>query len=123
VLGWIARAEGRNDEALQSLRTAADAEDRTEKHPVTPGPIAPARELLGELLLEVGQPAAALKEFEKGMEREPGRLRSLYGAANAAERSGEKARARSYYEKIVQMTKGSSEREELRRVSAWLAQN
>jgi uncharacterized protein HemY len=90
---------------------------------VTPGPIAPARELLGELLLEVGQPAAALREFEKGMEREPGRLRSLYGAASAAERAGDKTRARSYYEKIAKMTNASSEREELRRVSAWLAQN
>ncbi|HYN14033.1 MAG TPA: hypothetical protein VET51_15425 [Burkholderiales bacterium] len=123
VLGWIAHAEGRNDEALQMARAAADAEDGTEKHPVSPGPIVPARELLAELLLAVGRPADALKEFEKGMEREPGRLRSLYGAANAAERSGDKALAKSYYGKVAEMTKGSSEREELRRVTAWLAQN
>jgi hypothetical protein len=123
LMGWVARAEGRNDEALQALGGAADAEDRTEKHPVTPGPIVPARELLAELLLDLGQHATALREFEKAMEREPGRLRSLFGAATAAERSGDKARARKYFQQIAQMTKGSSEREELRRVSAWLAQN
>ena len=108
---------------MSQLRAAADLEDKTEKHPVTPGPVAPARELLGELLLETGRPAEALKEFVAGMEREPGRLRSLYGAAVAAERTGDKARARGYYQRIAEMTKGATEREELRSVTSWLAQN
>ena len=64
VAGWIARAEGQNDEALALLRRAADAEGATEKHPVTPGSIQPAREMLGELLLELNQPAQALVEFD-----------------------------------------------------------
>jgi len=123
VAGWIARAEGQNDEAVQLLRAAADLEDKTEKHPVTPGPIVPGREMLGELLLETGRPAEALREFVAGMEREPGRLRSLYGAAVAAERAGDKARAKGYYQRIAEMTKGTTEREELRSVSAWLARN
>ncbi len=123
VDGWIARAAGRNDEAVAALRAAADMEERTEKHPVTPGPIAPARELLGELLLETGRPGDALAAFAAGMEREPGRLRSLYGAALAAERSGDKARARGYYQRIADMTQGATEREELRSVAAWLARN
>ena len=123
VAGWIARAEGQNDEAVALLRAAADLEDKTEKHPVTPGPIVPARELLGELLLDTDRPAEALKEFTAGMGREPGRLRSLYGAAVAAERSGDKARARGYYQRIAEMTKGATEREELRLVTAWLARN
>jgi tetratricopeptide (TPR) repeat protein len=123
VAGWIARAEGQNDEAVALLRAAADMEDRTEKHPVTPGPIAPARELLGELLLETGRPAEALTAFSAGMAREPGRLRSLYGAALAAERSGDKARAKGYYQRIAEMTQGATEREELRSVVAWLTRN
>ena len=123
VQAWIARAEGRNEEAVQLLRTAADMEDATEKHPVTPGPIAPARELLGELLVEQGQHSAALREFEKGMAREPGRLRSLYGAAMAAEKSGDKARAKAHYQRIAEMTRHSTERDELRDVVAWLARN
>jgi len=123
LLGWIARAEDRNDDALQILQAAADAEDKTEKHPVTPGPIAPAREMFGELLLELGRTAEALKQFEMALEREPGRLRSLYGAARAADGLGDKARAKGYYQEIAEMTKGATEREELRHVTAWLQRN
>jgi hypothetical protein len=123
VAGLVAHADGRNDEAVAMLRAAADMEDRTEKHPVTPGPIVPAREILGELLLETGRPADALTAFAAGMAREPGRLRSLYGAALAAERSGDKARAKGYYQRIAEMTQGATEREELRSVVAWLAKN
>ena len=80
VAAWIARAEGRNEEAVSLMRAAAEAEDATEKHPVTPGSIKPARELLGEMLIELGQPAAALKEFEASHRVEPNRFQGLYGA-------------------------------------------
>ncbi|MFI5327781.1 MAG: hypothetical protein ACHQ7H_16225, partial [Candidatus Rokuibacteriota bacterium] len=73
VAAWIARADGRNEEALSLMRASADAEDATEKHPVTPGSIKPARELLGEMLIDLGQPAAALKEFEASHRVEPNR--------------------------------------------------
>jgi tetratricopeptide (TPR) repeat protein len=88
VAAWIARGEGRNDEALRLLRQAADREDGTEKHPVTPGAIQPAREMLGELLLDLGQPAAALAEFEASQKIDPNRFHGLAGAALAAERGG-----------------------------------
>ncbi len=77
--GWIARAEGRNAEAVADLRAAADLEDSTEKNPVTPGAVLPAREQLGDLLLELGQPAPAAKEYERVLESSPGRRNSLRG--------------------------------------------
>jgi tetratricopeptide (TPR) repeat protein len=98
---WLAHAEGNNDEALRMMRAAADLEDTTEKHPVTPGAILPAREMLGDLLLEVNQSAPALKEYETVLENSPNRFNSLYGAAQAAEASGDHKKARSYYQKLV----------------------
>ena len=81
VAGWIARAEGRNEEALSLMRASAAAEETSEKHPVTPGPIKPARELLGDMLIELGQPAEALKEFEASHRVEPNRFQGLYSPA------------------------------------------
>ena len=105
VAGWIARAEGRNEEALSLMRTSAAAEETTEKHTVTPGPIKPARELLGDMLIELGQPAEALKEFEASHRVEPNRFQGLYGAARAAELAGDRARARTYYGRLVTLGK------------------
>ena len=93
VAGWIALGEGKTDEALKFMRAAADLEDRNEKHIVTPGRIVPARELLGEMLLELKQPAAALKEFEASQEREPNRFRNYAGSARAAEMAGDTVKA------------------------------
>ena len=73
------------------MQSAADLEDLTDKHPVTPAPIQPARELLGEMLLELGDPAQALKEFEVSHRVEPNRFRGIYGAAHAAEAAGQRA--------------------------------
>ena len=98
---WLAHAEGRNDEAVQLLRAAADLEDANEKHPVTPGAILPAREMLGDLLLEMNQPVPALKEYETARENSPGRFNSLYGAARAAELSGDSKKSRVYYRELV----------------------
>ncbi len=114
VAGWIARAEGRDREALDLLRQAADREDATEKHPVTPGAIQPAREMLAELLLELGQPAPALAEYEKSHRTEPNRFHGLAGAARAAEAAGDRARARRYYEQLLALAKtADTERPEI----------
>jgi tetratricopeptide (TPR) repeat protein len=122
VAGWIARAEGRNDDALQLIRAAADREDATDKHPVTPGSIVPARESLGELLLELGQPAPALREFEAVQKNDPNRLRGYYGAARAAELAGDKAKARAQYGNVVTLTgKADTERPEIAQAKAYLA--
>lgn len=101
---WIALAEGRQDEALALLRESAEMEDATEKSAVSPGPIKPARELLGEMLLELKRPAEALKEFETTMKKEPNRFRGLYGAARAAEGAGDRQKARAYFARLVEIS-------------------
>jgi hypothetical protein len=102
---WIAQAKGQPDEALRLMRAAADLEDRSEKHIVTPGRVVPARELLGEMLLAQKQPAAALKEFEQSQGREPNRLRGYAGAAAAAEAAGDRDKARLHYGKLLELTR------------------
>lgn len=103
VEGWIARALGRDEEAIAHLRAAADLEDSTEKHPVTPGAVLPAREMLGDLLLEVGRPAAALAEYERSLADNPNRLNGLTGAARAAQLAGERAKAIDYYARVGEL--------------------
>jgi tetratricopeptide (TPR) repeat protein len=103
-LAWLQLAEGRRDEALHTMRAAADREDATDKHPVTPGPMAPARELLGEMLLSLDRPAEALAEFERSQQKEPNRLRGFYGAARAAELAGRNEVAKANYEKLLELT-------------------
>ncbi|MBI2002613.1 MAG: hypothetical protein HYT85_09320 [candidate division NC10 bacterium] len=121
---WMARAEGKNEEALRLMRAAADREDATEKHPVTPGPIVPARELLGEMLLELGNPGQALKEFEASHRVEPNRLKGLYGAAKAAELSGDLGKAKVNYGQLVALcARADTERPELAEARAFLAKN
>jgi tetratricopeptide (TPR) repeat protein len=100
---WIAFAGGQRDEALESMRAAADRESKTEKHVVTPGPLAPARELLAEMLMEMNRPAEALKEFEAVQTTEPNRFRAVAGAANAAVQAGDKENARAHYAKLVEI--------------------
>ena len=96
IEGWVAKAEGREADALKLLREAADMEDGTEKHIVTPGPLAPARELYAEVLLDSGDARGAYAEYVKTLEREPGRRRTLQGAAAAAERAGDASNAKKY---------------------------
>jgi len=119
---WIALAEGSNNEALRLMREAADMEDRTEKHPVTPGRILPAREMLGDLLMEVKRPADALMEYEASHKREPERFRGLYGAALAAEMAGDARSARKYYARLVQVAGKGENRAELTLARSYLAQ-
>jgi hypothetical protein len=98
---WVLYAEGKRDEALSAMSAAADAEDKTEKHPVTPGVPKPAREFYGVMLLESGMAKDALAAFEATLKKEPNRLDAYVGAARAAEKSGDPAKAREYYGKVV----------------------
>jgi tetratricopeptide (TPR) repeat protein len=112
--GWIELGAGHPEPALQAMRAAADLEDRNEKHIVTPARIVPARELLGEMLLELNQPGQALKEFEASQQREPNRFRGYLGAARAAQGSGDRAKAASYYRQLLALAKNAdTERPEL----------
>jgi hypothetical protein len=100
---WLALAEGRATEALAEMREAAAMEDRTEKSAVTPGPLAPARELVGEMLLGMNKPADALREFEATLEKEPNRFRTVVGAAKAASLAGDRQKARKYYTQLLKI--------------------
>jgi tetratricopeptide (TPR) repeat protein len=123
VAGWIAQARGNAEEGAKLMRASADLEDRNEKHIVTPGRILPARELLGEMLLEQKQPAVALKEFEASQVREPNRFRNYAGSAMAAEAMGDKKKAGEYYAKLLELSKKSDgNRPELTRAKAYVAQ-
>jgi len=123
-LAWISLAEGKPDQALQQMRTAADHEDRTDKHNVTPGVILPARELLGEMLLETKQPAAALIEFEAVVRTAPNRFNALAGAGRAAKLSGDNEKAKKYYTKLLAMcVDADGDRAELREGKSFLAGN
>jgi len=119
---WVAFAEGRRGEALEIMRSAADSEDATDKSAVSPGPLAPARELLGEMLLEAGDAAGALAEFEATTMKEPGRFRGSFGAARAAEAAGDAAKAREYYARTVEIARrADSPRPEIERAKSYLA--
>jgi hypothetical protein len=109
VVAWLAFAEGKQQVALAGLRAAATMEDNTEKSNVTPGPLAPAREQLGELLLELKQPSEALKEFQSTLVKEPNRFRSLYGAAEAAKLAGDLETEQIYFRKLIQVAAGTDQ--------------
>ena len=100
---WLAFAEHRSADALIGMRAAAAMEDGTEKAAVTPGPLAPARELLGEMLVLLNQPADARKEFEATLKKEPNRFRALYGAARSASLAGDRVAARRYYDQLLKI--------------------
>ncbi len=100
---WIAFTEGKKDEGIALMRETAAMEDMTEKSAISPGPLKPAHELLGEMLLEAGKPADALAEFETTMKKEPNRFRGVYGAAIAAERASNASKAKQYYRELLQI--------------------
>jgi hypothetical protein len=119
---WLAHAEGRQEESLQLMRAAAALDDATEKHPVTPGSILPAREQLGELLLELKQPVAALQEFETSLRSTPNRFNGLYGAARAARLAADQKKAKAYYGKLMALCgHADSIRPEIEEAKAFLA--
>jgi len=104
VRGLTACAEGNSSECLTILRAAADREDATEKHVVTPGPILPAREVMATVFLQQGEDAAALREFEAVLSKEPNRYRALVGALLAAERAGDSAKAKRLAAQVLDQT-------------------
>jgi tetratricopeptide (TPR) repeat protein len=119
---WVKYAEGAHDEALRLMRAAADLDDSTEKHPVTPGAVLPAREQLGELLLELKQPAAALEAFETALRNTPNRFNALYGAARAAALTNNRQKAADFYRKLVELGRHTaSVRPELKEATAFVA--
>ncbi len=119
--GWLAHAEGKQEESLRLMRAAAELDDATEKHPVTPGTLLPAREQLGELLLELNQPIAALQEFETSLRSAPNRFNGLYGAARAAKLASDRKRAKTYYGKLIALCRHSDNiRPEIEEARAFL---
>lgn len=118
---WVALADGKSKEAERLMREAAALEDASDKSSVTPGAIVPARELLGDLLRELKQPAAALMAYEASLRRAPNRFNGVYGVARAAEAAGNRAKARASYEKLVALgAHADTERPELREAKAYL---
>ncbi len=103
VRAWTALADDKKEEALRQMKSAAELEDGTEKSAVTPGPLAPARELLGEMLLDLNEPAQALEQFEATLKKEPGRFRALYGAAHAAQLSRSRDTSEKYFRQLLKV--------------------
>jgi tetratricopeptide (TPR) repeat protein len=123
VTAWVTLVQGQRNEAVQLMRAAADRENTTEKATVTPGPIIPARELLGEMFLAVNEPQQALQAFEVSMQIEPNRFWSLYGAAQAATQAGDPAKARTYYTQLLALAeRADGERPALAATRAFLVQ-
>ena len=121
---WILVADGKRDQALQQMRAAADHEDKTDKHNVTPGVISPARELLGEMLLEMKQPSQALVEFETVLRTAPNRFNALAGAARAAALSGDNEKAKKYYTQLLgNCENADGDRPQLQDAKSFLARN
>jgi Tfp pilus assembly protein PilF len=121
---WMLHARGQHAEALGTMSAAADAEDKTEKSIVTPGPLAPARELYGAMLVARGMPNEALAAFEATLVKEPNRFNAFAGAAKAAEMLGDKAKAKSYYQKLMALAADSkADRPELSSARQFLVRN
>jgi tetratricopeptide (TPR) repeat protein len=126
---WLAHAEGKQEESLRLMRAGADLEEATEKHPVTPGAILPAREQVGELLLELKQPAAALQAFETALQLAPNRFNGLYGVARAARLAADQSnlaadrnKAKIYYGKLLELARDADTvRPEIEEAKAFLA--
>ncbi|MEN8263132.1 MAG: tetratricopeptide repeat protein [Nitrospirota bacterium] len=123
AMAWLKYDEGAGEKALHIMQRAAGLETSTEKHPVTPGEVLPARELLGDMLLEMGHHREARAAYETALKRSPNRLNSIYGAGRAAELSGNKKDALSFYRKLVEITAKDSKRERLQQARAFLSKN
>ena len=122
-IAWAALAQRSSEEALALMRQAADIEDRSEKNIVTPGRLLPARELLGDMLMELTRPAEALKEYELSQQREPNRYRGLYGAGQAAAQSGSRDKARYHFSKLIELAGSGDLRPETEKARRYLASN
>jgi len=123
AMAWLEYKEGEKEEALDIMGRAAELEASTEKHPITPGEVLPARELLADMLLDIGRYKEAQAEYEAALERNANRFNSLYGAGRAAELEGDKSKAAFYYKKLVEMAANGAERKRLQQARAFLAEN
>jgi tetratricopeptide (TPR) repeat protein len=124
ISAWVARAEGRNDDALKLMRETADREDRTEEHIMMPGRVIPVREMLGELLLDLNQSSMALAAFEQSLKGDPNRFRNVYGAARAAALSGHRETARTFYTRLLaQVGPNAAHRREIEEAKAFVAEH
>lgn len=112
VAAWIASQSNKNDDAVRLMRSAAELEESMEKHPATPGAITPAREMLAQMLMLQKQPKLALAEYETVLKSAPNRFNALYGAATAADETGDSVAAAKYFKKLTE-TAGGDERPEL----------
>jgi tetratricopeptide (TPR) repeat protein len=110
---WLLFRKKETAKALEQMTLAADMEDATEKHPVTPGEVIPARELLGDMLLKTGRYRDALTVYESDLKRHPKRFNGLYGAGYAAEKSGDSRKAKSYYQQLSDICIAGGTRPEL----------
>ena len=123
VLAWAALAEGNKEQAEKFMRTAADNEDGSVKHVAMENRLYPMRELYAELLLEMGQAAPALREFEVALKSYPNRYRSIFGIARAADAAGERRKAAEFYAKLTNLAKNAdTPRTELTRARDYVAQ-
>jgi tetratricopeptide (TPR) repeat protein len=120
-LAWVALAQTKSADALALMRQAADIEDKSEKNIVTPGRLVPARELLGDMLMELKRPAEALKEYEASQQREPNRYRGLYGAGQAAAQSGNRDKARQHFRALIEVAGSGDPRPEMEQARKYLA--
>ncbi|MEX2235886.1 MAG: hypothetical protein WD824_27260 [Cyclobacteriaceae bacterium] len=107
INAWLALGRGSKKEAVALMTLASDQEWATQKHPITPGELLPARELFGDLLLSLNQSKEALEQYEMTLQRSPGRMNSLYGAARSAELSGDQQKAKLYYQQLMDLTSGA----------------
>jgi tetratricopeptide (TPR) repeat protein len=122
ISAWIGLKEGTREQALKFMRTAADGEDGSIKNVAMENRLYPFRELLGELLLEMGQPVAALTEFQTALKQTPNRYRALLGMARAADGVGDRRKAAEYYGRLVELARNADdERAETREARAFLA--
>jgi tetratricopeptide (TPR) repeat protein len=120
---WTTFSKGQHEQALTLMRSAADMEDASEKSPLTPGRIVPARELLGDMLLETGRPAEALNEYQASKNRDPNRFRGTYGAAQAARQAGNRASAIEYFNRLIELAGADAPRPELKVARDFLSKN
>ena len=122
VAAWIAYSEGKADKALQLMKKAAEIEDSVDKHPVTPGAVLPARELLGDMLVMLGKYDEAIEAYEASLLISPNRFNSLYGVGHAAENKGDYNKAKFYYSRLIELTSGvDSDRPILKRATEFLS--
>jgi tetratricopeptide (TPR) repeat protein len=121
AMAWLKYHEGMQEEALHIMRKATKLETSTEKHPVTPGEVLPAQELLADMLLNMGRYKEAQAAYEAALERSTNRFNSLYGAGRAAELARDKRKAVLYYKKLVEITASTTTRERLSTARAFLA--